>query len=593
MRICLCLFLFFLPVLTWADETVQQPGEVSIDFLYINANAGEAAGGHTALRLGDSVFHYQFFPDASFLLVREPWNSFRFLYNDLHNRSIAIASLPLDLSVAVKIRNHFTELLIAQQDFFDALNVLHQEEQVVAQVMDGRVEISVDCLGFFSIRAGPASKTILPAKVLESDIVQNLSREAEEELQQAVLKLNDGDRTGQRFQEILAWREALRVLVDGRTLKSDALIPPMKEERILTVYEKEILEGFADNLIHSIADLLRSTRPDKGQTLLLQIARYLAVQQSLEKGTLLTLDPFFKEIRVIKLTDEEREGEGVASLRKDLVKQTTLRRDAFFRETQHLEIAYSLMETSRARAWEFARLSDAHSTVRVLRKVTLPSRPRVISFKFSAPLKENLQEADARLQQELSALQSRREELYGYNLVWRNCATELIRSLNTAFQDPESGQKVMGGWLEPDNGLVFIPFLFYDQSLAAYSLQDEQFLQARRLRNLGRLYEQENDLWVWLRESNTLTSTIYESRSKDTPFLFFTDDSLLLRPVQGIFNVAYAALHGVAGVVNIPFDGGASLNQAMCGVFYSLPELAFGNIRKGSYSIGEKNMVDP
>jgi len=158
----------------WADDSAEQSGDVSIDFLYINANAGEAAGGHTALRLGDSVFHYQFFPDASFLLVREPWDSFRFLYNDLHNRSIAIASLPLDLSTAVKIRNRFTELLVAQQGFFETLDALHQEEQLVAQVMNGRVEISVDCLGFFGTREDSASKTIRSDKLLESDILQIL-----------------------------------------------------------------------------------------------------------------------------------------------------------------------------------------------------------------------------------------------------------------------------------------------------------------------------------------------------------------------------------------------------------------------------------
>jgi len=49
----------------------------------------------------------------------------------------------------------------------------------------------------------------------------------------------------------------------------------------------------------------------------------------------------------------------------------------------------------------------------------------------------------------------------------------------------------------------------------------------------------------------------------------------------------YAALYGVAGVINIPFDGGDSFNQAARGVFYSLPELLC-NIRKGSYSTEEK-----
>lgn len=592
MRFCLCLLVFFFPAGAWATGSVEQPESVSIDFLYINANAGEAAGGHTALRLGDSVFHYQFFPDTSFLLVRDSWDSFRFLYTDLHNRSIAIASLPFDLSVAVKIKNHFTELLIAQQIFIDAFEALHQEKQLVEQLVTGNFQISVDCLGFFNKKEEPVLQPILPQELLEPGLLKILTDEADKDFLKAIRALNDGERPGKSFQEILAWREALRVLLNGQTLKSDALIRPM-QERGLNVHEKEILESFGENILHSLAELLHSTRPDRGEALFLQIARYLAVQQSLAEGTFLTLDPFFKEIRVVELTDEDMGKGQLEGLQKDLLKQASNRRELFFQEVRHPEIAYSLMETSRARAWELAKVSDSNRSVRILVKVTLPTRPGVVSFEFPRHQKDNLEKVLKGLEQELSDLQNRRDELYGYNLIWRNCATELIRALNSTFPDQKTGRRELGGWLEPDHGLVFIPFLFYEQSLAAYSLQNEVFLQARRLRNLARLYSQENDLWVWLRESNTLSSTIYQSRSKDTPFLFFTDDSLFLRPVQGVFNILYAALHGVAGVINLPFDGGDSFNQAARGVFYSLPELVFGNIRKGSYPIGEKNMVNP
>ncbi len=242
------------------------------------------------------------------------------------------------------------------------------------------------------------------------------------------------------------------------------------------------------------------------------------------------------------------------------------------------------METSRARAWELSRVTETQRRVRLLSRVMLPSRPGIVSLELIQEDRYELQATAEVLVQELEELQKKSEELYGYNLFFRNCATELIRSLNTTFPDKESGQAALGGWLEMDNGLVFIPFVFYEQSIAAFSLKDQQFLPARRLRNLETLYEQDSDILVWLRESNTLSSTLYEPRSKDTPFLFFTDDSLLLRPIQGVLNVGYAALHGIGGIITFPFDGGKRFNQAARGVFYSLPELAFGNIRKGSYS---------
>lgn len=579
-----CLF----PPLVFGGQGADQSEEVAIDFLYINANAGEAAGGHTALRLGDAVFHYQFFPDATFLLVREPWDSFRFLYNDLHNRSIAIASLPLDLSVATHIRNHFTELLVSQQHFFDVFEKLQKENHVIQNLLVGDSEISVSCLGFFSTIIDMVDQQKNLRYHIETELgPEFLQRElarANKELQLAVHGVNRGERPGQSFHEILDLREALRIFVQGQDLDEQALLPPMEKEEKLSADEKVSLEKFANHLTHSIVELLQSTRPDRGETLLLQTARYLAVQHSLVAGQLLSLDPFSEDVRVVQLTDAEIEGGQLRTLQNDLLSQSVTRRSLFFQEEQHPEIAYSLMETSRARAWELSRVTDTQRRVRLLTRVMLPSRPGIVSLKLIQEDRCELQATAEVLVQELEELQKKSEELYGYNLFFRNCATELIRSLNTTFPDKESGQAVLGGWLEMDNGLVFIPFVFYEQSIAAFSLKDQQFLPARRLRNLESLYEQDSDILVWLRESNTLSSSLYEPRSKDTPFLFFTDDALLLRPIQGVLNVGYAALHGIGGIITLPFDGGKRFTQAARGVFYSLPELAFGNIRKGSYS---------
>jgi hypothetical protein len=590
MRQSLWLLLFCFPVLSWGAEAAAQPGKVSIDFLYINANAGEAAGGHTALRLGDSVFHYQFFPDASFLLVRESWDSFRFLYNDLHNRSIAIASLSLDTAVAVKIRNHFTELLVEQQQFFDELAALQKEEEFVRRLLGGRTELSVDCLGFFSGNQATAVQSGIRKNIeteLDPDFLQDTFAVSEGNLQRVIAAVNRGERPENTLAEALAWREGLRVLLRGAELDRQGLIPPLPGEEPLSVREKSGLKKVIRQLTVSITGLLHSSRPDRGKTLLLQIARYQAVTHSLATGQLFTLDPFFADVREVQLTDEEMEGQRLTALQSALLQQATRRRELFFQEEQHPEIACSLLETSRARAWELAQVNEGQRRVRILTKVTLPTRPGVVTLSTLEGDRDALLFTGARLQDEIGALEKKRTERYGYNLFSRNCATELVRSLNSTFADPESGKMALGGWLEADAGLLFIPFLFYERSVSAFSLEEEGFLPARRLRNLEILYDQESDLLVWLRESNTLTSTLYDSRSKDTPFLFFTDDSLLLRPLQGVLNVGYAALHGVAGIATLPLDGGTRFNQAVRGIFYSLPELAFGNIRKGSYSTGE------
>ena len=52
------------------------------------------------------------------------------------------------------------------------------------------------------------------------------------------------------------------------------------------------------------------------------------------------------------------------------------------------------------------------------------------------------------------------------------------------------------------------------------------------------MYAEENDIKVYLRESNTLSSTIYRRNGRDSFFLFFTDDALPVRPIYGALNVA-------------------------------------------------------
>lgn len=587
---CLLLFLF-LPCSLLATDLFDPGEEGSLDLLYINANAGEAAGGHTALRLGDAVFHYQFFPDETFLLVRDSWGSFRFLYNDLHNRSISIATLPLVESTQVKTRHHFTELLARQQQFFDELEQAQIQKKYFVRLLEGNFDFAVNGLGFFNSSPSANVNSQLRRQIaanLGGDFLSSSVADAEHSVQEIISMINSGvDVPYQQLLEALSLRAALRVLDEDSQLDKQALIPAMGWEKSLSTEEADALQQFGHYLQASIIGLLQSSRPDRGESLLLQTARYLAVQHSLETLRLVTLNPFFETVRTVELKGADLEEGKLDHLQNGLQRQANRRRELFLQIKEHPEISCSLLEMSRARAWELSRVSDSHHQVRILVRPVLPAKPALVSLKNLRPDKDTLQAALRQLDVTIAALYNKRDAEYGYNLILRNCATELIRSLNSSFPDRKTGEITLGGWMEADDALVFIPFLFYNEATSAFAVSKEQLLPARRLRNLEKLYAEENDLRVWLRESNTFSSTLYEPRTKDTPFLFFTDDSFFLRPVLGLFNVGYATLHGIASVFTLPFDGGEGLNQAGRGIFYSLPELTFGNIRKGSYPLGE------
>ena len=98
------------------------------------------------------------------------------------------------------------------------------------------------------------------------------------------------------------------------------------------------------------------------------------------------------------------------------------------------------------------------------------------------------------------------------------------------------------------------------------------------------MYAHENDLLVFLREANVLTSSVYRGRDEDSAFLFFTDDAPLARPLLGAANLAVGVGASAAGLLAWPADGGNLLVRGLRGTMFSLPELAFVAIRKGSFA---------
>ena len=121
-----------------------------------------------------------------------------------------------------------------------------------------------------------------------------------------------------------------------------------------------------------------------------------------------------------------------------------------------------------------------------------------------------------------------------------------------------------------------------------YGVSEVSRILSYRRAGLARLYGAENPLRVFLRESNTITSTLYQRNSRDSAFLFFTDDLVLTRPVFGAVNLITGMAASVVGLVMAPFDGGKILSAGVRGAVFSLPEVLFQNIRKGSF-----DYVDP
>jgi hypothetical protein len=142
----------------------------------------------------------------------------------------------------------------------------------------------------------------------------------------------------------------------------------------------------------------------------------------------------------------------------------------------------------------------------------------------------------------------------------------------------------LGGRVSLDGSLSFIPFLSAAAVDAHLAVAETAELPSYRLDRVARLEAAHGRLGTWLREGNTLTSTIYRRNPDDSFFVFFTDDTVALRPILGAVNLVAAAGASVVGLATLPLDHGARLRAALRGALFSLPELAFVNIRKGSFT---------
>ena len=203
------------------------------------------------------------------------------------------------------------------------------------------------------------------------------------------------------------------------------------------------------------------------------------------------------------------------------------------------------------------------------------------------------------------------KHLYGYNLFTRNCVTEIFRTIEAALRrdlltrEPalagaalaarvrRASVERLGGYIEPAGAMSFIPAVSAAIVQAGYAVTEVVELPSYRKAQLGRMYERENPFWVFLRESNTLTSTLYRKAPDDSAFLFFTDNAPAARPVFGSLNVITGLGVAAAGLAMLPLDRGELLTSGLKGAFFSLPELAFFNIRKGSFPDFERRSVEP
>jgi hypothetical protein len=581
----------------------------TLHYLYIEANEGTASGGHVALQLEDTVFHYQY-SDGLIRLAKDDGADFDFDYRYLQNRNLRVADIEVSDDSFAVLQDYFNRQFWDQDRQFKHFQALENDIHLLTWLLSlktasptlPRPALQLPAAGLFfaasdfddtQAESGPCQTQaaadsvmgVLRRRVEQKHGADYLAQRLASQTQ-SILDMvpSSSDNVAdfnytfsQRYLDMLNGLLAMRALRESRPLSASAC-HALTEDGRLDAGQVAALRHYQQQLLQSAQNLFASKRPDWGQALFVALARLVAVEQSLASGQWFFLDDFAPEATVIATA--RYANQAAAMQQHFLAAQNRWRqqRQALTAAQTLDDLGYADLELAANRYHEW-QASQSH-TLRFQGQQALPLKPLALP-NWVLPQLSALQ-----LQQSLAALQSRlpdiREHLhrhYDYDLFSRNCVTELFRHIDLALgakTEPRLSSRLNPAW-------QIIPFTAFADLRQQYPDSQTRLLPSLRRQQLAKQYAEEFAPWVFARESNVLTAELYRYNPDDAAFLFFTDDSLLPRPLFGAFNLLTGLGQSLWGLAQLPVDAGAALHNGTRGILMSLPELVFVNIRKGSY----------
>lgn len=590
-------------VLLLAGVARAEPGPV-VEYLTIAANEAGASGGHAALRVGARVYHFE--ADAGRLeLAREDWPDFRFNYRVLENRTLHASRIGVTLDGAEALARHFERRWWIESEERSRLAALRDDvallEAFARRARGSDATLSLPGAGFFSTSAAPSQSA---GSAALRALRRRIDRErgpgyAERRAARAAARLrgllptesNSGSAAdapserptlSRRYGEAFAAEQALAVLRAAPALRPEARLALAEDAAALAPGERAGLRALLAAQETRLARLVGSQRPDWGSAFLLGEARLAGLAESLASGRWVVLEALPHDAATLDAGVVQR---AARPLRRRLARfraeLEAARRHATASPT--VESALARIEWAASR---YAELAGALGERRALRTAPGPWLPRGRGRVTDPPLPDFARAgAEGPLAAARARLRTARADFarrHRYDLITNNCVTAIFREVDAAgvALSPSGG----GG---PLGALRFVPFVSARLLRRGGRVVAERVLPSYRSERLAQLRRSESPWRVALRESNVFTSTIYRPNPIDSAFVFFTDSDPWSRPLLGAVNVADALLQGAIGFARLPWDGGASLGRAARGVAASLPELAFINIRKGSFPFAD------
>ncbi len=574
----------------------------AVNYLYINASEGTASGGHTALRFGKETYHFQRFPNGIIRLVKQVSRDFDFQYRYLENRTLYQTRIELNTEQYKQLRDHFNLHFLRQKQQDNLLQEVKLNLALLApNSTDFKTRITVRGAGLFVLKTNSSKATEFYSQEINTRIKDRLDstflKAKISQLEQNIVKIKPQPwpdnalhlskstfisvpySFAQQYISAVSQLLFLQVLENNAPLNKASYFSPEHQLFLLSEGEIKKIIQLQSLLIENLLSLLNSTRPDSGNAALILYARIISLSYSIKSGRWIFLDTYadnsphitYAEVASYKAAFKAQQQaalHSIADIKQQLFSQQTI-----------TEKAYSHFERLSNYYYERERGLNKQHGMRTSGEQHLPSKAAPLPTYLLPKLNsQEIETAKTRLIHYQTNLVQQMQALYPYDLLTHNCVTEIFATIRNAQVDAGPLANLLN--MIHKDPVAFIPYLSF-ADIAKH--HNPQVFTSFRTQQLEKMYAQENNLYVYLREFNTVSARDYKYNELDAPFLFFTHDQIWSRPLLGTFNLIMAGSIGIYGSLTWPYDAGKNLKKGAMGILMSLPELAFFNIRKGTY----------
>ena len=559
----------------------------------MDANTGQSSGGHTGLKIGQYIYHFQYFDDKIFHIVRENWNEFKYIYNSLDNRNIIKREFLLNKENYEKIRSYLNEFYLIQQKQLEILGYL-KKDILFLEGLKSNSSVNITGLGYFSpiidsknklFNLSPSESKIANTqlRVNNSSISELTYKEINNFKLSKIDYIFSQDIFSQNIEDLLQTRMALFCILnkceleESSFIKIDSYVTSKDKNKILSKW-KVVLPI----LYQSIINQIKNIKEKSNKNLLISVLRYYYIKKSIETNSIYIPDCYNYNSNIIE--NENAEDIIFVEFKKSIMILFKKGIENYLKNDFYSEEDFTYLEDSSNRMLEISSIQSTKNQFRINYNILYPSKEKNIILDEYLNSTDNLSKNLKSAKLNYENFYNKMKILYPFDLIRENCTTELFTTLNRLTNNNQKESiDLLGGFINSKNNFTFIPFVADFKVGSYYKTKTKEEIDSYRLRSKSQLKNHHFPFWIDLKESNTITSSIYKFNSNDSFFIFFTDDTIILRPILGSVNLIGGLGQLTLGIFTLPFDNGKNFKRGVEGSLFSLPELFFFNIRKGSF----------